>query len=255
MPQTSQMKPGMPANLLAQVRNISVRRGQHVLLDGVTLNISPGELVVVLGPNGGGKSTLARALLGLLRPNGGEVWRRPGLRVGYVPQSIPRDPTLPISTRDFLRLGGGALPATKPELVASLNIAPILDKPFAGLSGGELKRAALARAMLRQAELLVLDEPLAGVDAVSQSGIHQFIRTYQSQTGAGVLIIMHDILSALDIADRLICLDTQIGAEGLPEQIVQAPEFAAMFGDGLTRLAQSAVLGAPATQIPQAIHG
>jgi zinc transport system ATP-binding protein len=228
---------------LIDAKSVGVRRGGAAILDRVDLTLERGELVVVLGPNGAGKSTLARVLLGLERPSSGTVLRDPSLRVGYVPQALRRDPTLPVSTAAFLRLARRQSPHQTRELYEALDIDKLLHRPIAGLSGGELRRVALARALAQEPDILVLDEPLAGVDAASQEPIYELIAEHGRRTGAGIVLIAHEILNAVRLAQRILCLEVGPMALGTPAQVLITPAFAHLFGKAMAMAAANELAG------------
>ena len=135
--------------------------GQNVL-DNIALSVEPGQIVTLIGPNGAGKTTLVRAVLGLLKPDSGSVWRKPKLRVGYMPQKLHVDPTLPLSVLRFLRLVPGVDRARAQSALKEVGAEQVIDSPVQSISGGEMQRVLLARALLREPELLVLGEPGQG---------------------------------------------------------------------------------------------
>ena len=241
---------------LLQAEAISVRRGNALVLSEVNLSLARGELLMVLGPNGAGKSTLARVLLGLEPPSSGSIIRAPQISVGYVPQAVRRDPTLPLSTQGFLDLAGSRAATDSARLVAALGVEPLLDRPLASLSGGELRRAALARALMRRPDLLVLDEPLAGIDAASQTPICELIAEHGRTTGAGIVLIAHEILTAARLAQRILCLDIKPQALGAPADVLKSPAFARLFGPAMAAAASSQLALDRQSSIPDmAAHG
>ena len=168
-------KPGAGGPLL-EARGIVVRIGRHELLSGVDLELSAGEILSLIGPNGAGKTTLVRVLLGVLRPSAGRVVRRPGLVVGYVPQRLHLDPTLPLPVRHFLALGGRRRdPASLAAALAEVGAGHLERALMSELSGGEFQRATLARALVRDPDLLILDEPAQGVDFNGQLELYALI--------------------------------------------------------------------------------
>ena len=212
-------------------RGLAVVRQGRRILDGVDLAVGPGEIVTLIGPNGAGKSTLARVLLGLERPDEGEVATRPGLRIGYSPQLLALDPALPLDVRRFLTLG---TPATRERLVAVLArvglAEALLRRQMRALSGGELHRALLARALLREPDLLVLDEPLSGVDVSGQLELYALIDRIREETGAGVLLVSHDLHLVMARTDRVLCLDGHVCCAGRPLEVARDPAFVRLFG-------------------------
>lgn len=240
---------------LVEARQLSLRRGERSVLDEVDIKIEPGDFLVVLGPNGAGKSTLARALLGLERGSEGDVRRRERLKVGYVPQSVRRDPTLPLTTADFVRLGQGKPVAEASELLEALGAAPLLKRPVATLSGGEMRRAALARALLREPELLVLDEPFAGVDAPGQATIRGLLATVQKRSGCAIMLIAHEVLTVIGLAKRVLCLETRVLLSGTPASVVSSSVFERLFGQVIAHAAREELGALPLGQSQDHGHG
>ena len=215
---------------LVEARGVSVRFGRRSVLEAVDLSVHPGEIVTLIGLNGAGKSTLLRVLLGILRPHQGEVVRAPGLRIGYAPQHVHRDPILPMTVRRFLTLGAPASRERLESLLAEVGAGAILDHPLAEISGGELHRVLLARALLREPGLLVLDEPLAGVDVTGQSELYRLIAKIRDRYGCGVLLVSHDLHLVMAATDTVVCLNRHVCCTGHPHSIARHPEFVSMFG-------------------------
>ncbi|HMR29354.1 MAG TPA: metal ABC transporter ATP-binding protein [Geminicoccaceae bacterium] len=216
-----------------RARGLGVSRRGKAVLSRVDLDIAAGEIVTLIGPNGAGKSTLVKALLGLIATDAGEVWRRPGLRIGYSPQSVSIDPVLPLSVRRFLDLGG---PAGRTEALAALaevGAEETIDRQVAALSGGELHRVLLARALLRRPELLVLDEPLSGVDVQGQAELYGLIGRLRDRTGAAVLLVSHDLHLVMARTDRVVCIEGHVCCSGHPVEVARDPAFRRLFGDRL----------------------
>ena len=218
---------------LVEAREVSVRFGQRSVLEEVSLAVHAGEIVTLVGLNGAGKSTLVRVLLGIIRPHFGEVVRAPGLRIGYSPQHVHRDPILPMTVRRFLTLGAPATRERLESLLAEVGAGAILDHPLAEISGGELHRVLLARALLREPGLLVLDEPLAGVDVTSQSDLYRLIATIRDRYGCGVLLVSHDLHLVMAATDTVVCLNRHVCCTGHPRAITRHPEFVSLFGPHL----------------------
>ena len=219
---------------LVEARGVTVRLGRRNVLDAVDLSVRAGEIVTLIGLNGAGKSTLIRAVLGIVRPDSGEIRRAPGLRVGYSPQHVQRDPIMPMTVRRFLTLGA---PATREKLEAVLDEVgadPILDYPLAEISGGEMQRVLLARALLREPGLLVLDEPLAGVDVTSQSELYRLIAAIRDRHGCGVLMVSHDLHLVMAATDTVVCLNRHVCCTGRPQSVLRDPEFISLFGPHLS---------------------
>ena len=222
--------PASNADCLVKVNQVSVRIGDRLLLDRVDLTVARGEVVTLVGLNGAGKTTLVRVLLGLVKADVGSVTRAPGLRIGYSPQQVQPDPTLPLNVRRFLTLGGPAPRRRLQKMLAEVGAGDVLGRPFAELSGGELHRVLLARALLREPDLLVLDEPLAGVDITGQSELYQLIGTLRDRYGFGVLLVSHDLHVVMASTDRVVCINRHVCCTGHPESVAQHPEFVSLFG-------------------------
>lgn len=211
--------PGM--DTLLEASELTVGR----ILDRVSLAISPGEIVVLIGPNGSGKTTLVKALLGLAR-HSGAVTRKPGLRIGYVPQHFPRDSSLPITVARFLGLYGGDVQAA----LARVGCEKLAGLQLATLSGGEMARALLARAIAHKPDLLVLDEPFAGVDLAGEAALYALIAELRDELGCGVLLVSHDLHVVMAQASRVICLNRHICCQGEAGDVVRDPAFVELFG-------------------------
>jgi zinc transport system ATP-binding protein len=218
--------------MLITATNLSVRLGGAEVLSQISFAVAPAEIVTVLGPNGSGKSTLLRALLGMVPLAGGAVTRTPGLRIGYVPQKLAIDPSFPLSVRRFLSLPRRVGDAEAEAVLARVGMAGSGAKPLAGLSGGQLQRVMLARALLGRPGLLVLDEPTQGLDQPGEAAFYRLIAEVRQETGAAVLMVSHDLHVVMAASDRVICLNHHICCEGTPRVVSAAPEYRALFGLG-----------------------
>ena len=215
---------------LISASNLCVKRGAQQILHGVSLDVHRGEIVTVIGPNGAGKTTLVRALLGLIKPDQGSVRCANNLRIGYMPQKLFLDAPLPLTVAQYLQLTHQKLQGI--DTVASeTGIAALLRKPVAEISGGELQRVSLARALLRKPELLVLDEPVQGVDISGQGALYQLIDTLRDHYRCGVLMVSHDLHVVMARTDTVICINQHVCCHGHPEDVSQHPAFQALFGD------------------------
>ena len=163
------------SDALIRLEQVGVTFGGEAVLDSIDLAVAPGQIVTLIGPNGAGKTTLVRAVLGLLKPHHGKVWRKPKLRIGYMPQKIQVDATLPLSVLRFLRLVPGVDRAAALSALQEVGAEQVIDSPIQTISGGEMQRVLLARALLREPQLLVLDEPVQGVDVVGQAELYNLI--------------------------------------------------------------------------------
>lgn len=216
---------------LIEARGIAVRYGARLVLDHVDISLRPREIVTVIGLNGAGKSTLVRALLGLIAVDAGTITRRPGLSIGYAPQYLDVDPTLPLTVERFLALDtrhrGGDI-ATELDVVGATHLAA---EQMATLSGGETHRVLLARALLGRPDLLVLDEPMSGVDVSGQAELYAMLRGVRDRRGCGVLLVSHDLHLVMAATDTVICLNHHICCTGHAEAVIKDPAFAELFGE------------------------
>jgi zinc transport system ATP-binding protein len=203
-------------------------RGRDILTDA-SIAVHAGEVVTLIGPNGAGKSTLVRIILGLMRPDRGEVKKRPGLTIGYLPQRFRIDPALPMTAGRFLSLAGADETQIR-EVLEEMGIGDAAEKQVHDLSGGEFQRLLLARALARKPDLLVLDEPLQGVDVVGQADLYKRIGQVRDELGAGVLLVSHDLHLVMAETDRVICLNHHVCCAGQPDAVSRDPEFLSLFG-------------------------
>ena len=222
---------------LIRLQQVSVGFRQESVLENVQLTVNAGEIVTLIGPNGAGKTTLVRAVLGLLKPDSGSVWRKPRLRIGYMPQKLTVDPTLPLSVLRFLRLVPGVDRAAALTALAEVGAEQVIDSPLQNISGGELQRVLLARALLREPELLVLDEPVQGVDVAGQAELYRLITELRDRHGCGVLMVSHDLHLVMSTTDQVVCLNRHVCCSGHPEQVSGDPAFVELFGQDAQSLA------------------
>ncbi|HSX69938.1 MAG TPA: zinc ABC transporter ATP-binding protein ZnuC [Pseudomonas sp.] len=222
---------------LIQLDGVGVAFAGQPVLQQVQLTVRPGEIVTLIGPNGAGKTTLVRAVLGLLKPDSGTVRRKTRLRIGYMPQKLHVDPTLPLSVLRFLRLVPGVDRAAAHAALEEVGAGQVLDSPLQSVSGGELQRVLLARALLRQPELLVLDEPVQGVDVAGQAELYRLITQLRDRHGCGVLMVSHDLHLVMSTTDQVVCLNRHVCCSGHPEQVSNDPAFVELFGQDAKSLA------------------
>jgi zinc transport system ATP-binding protein len=217
---------------LIAAQNITVRFGGSNVLENVTLALEPGEIVTVLGPNGSGKSTLLRALLGILPLAGGQVQWRADLKIGYVPQRLAMDHSMPMTVRRFLSLPHKVSAADALDALEKVGMSGTEQRQMIDLSGGQFQRVLLARALLSKPHLLMLDEPTQGLDQPGEAAFYRLIDEVRGQTGTAVLMVSHDLHVVMAASDRVICLNHHICCEGTPRVVSNAPEYRALFGLG-----------------------
>ena len=217
---------------LIETSGLSVAFGGAPVLRDVTLTIRKGEILTVVGPNGSGKSTLIRALIGAEKLSGGLLTRKPDLKIGYVPQKLLIDRTLPLTVRRFLDLPWAITDSEAERLLDWAGAADLGRHQMAGLSGGQTQRVLLARALKSRPDLLVLDEPTQGLDQPGAASFYQKIEALRGETGCAVLMVSHDLHVVMAASDRVICLNGHICCQGAPEQVVKAEAYRALFGSG-----------------------
>ena len=217
---------------LITAENLTIRLDGHEVLSNVSLKVQRAEIVTILGPNGSGKSTLLRALLGILRPVSGQVTRRAGLVIGYVPQKLAVDRTLPMTVRRFLSLPLRVSDADAAAALDRVGLPDVAGRQMADLSGGQFQRVLLARALLARPDLLILDEPTQGLDQPGEAAFYRLIEEVRQQTGVAVLMVSHDLHVVMAASDRVICLNGHVCCEGTPRVVSNAPEYRALFGLG-----------------------
>ena len=217
---------------LLDVENLTVNLGGNIVLSGVNLSLDPGEIVTIVGPNGSGKSTLLRAILGAVRGASGTVRRAPGLRIGYVPQKLAIDPTLPLTVARFLSLPRRVAPALSKSALEQAGAEHLDQHQMSDLSGGQFQRVLLARALLTRPQLLILDEATQGLDQPGSAAFYQRIEQVRQDIGCAVLMVSHELHVVMAASDRVICLNGHVCCHGTPEHVASAPEYRALFGSG-----------------------
>ncbi len=211
--------------------DLTVKLGGQAIIDGVDIAVGVSEIVILIGPNGSGKTTLVRTLLGLVEADLGSVTRKDRLVIGYVPQHLQIDPTLPLTVGRFLTLGTRASARDLQAALDEVGVVQVLHSPVQSLSGGQMRRVLLARALLRDPDLLVLDEPTAGVDVAGQAALYDLVRTIRDKRGCGVLLISHNLHLVMAAADRVVCLNHHVCCEGQPASVSRNPAYLDLFGE------------------------
>ncbi|MBT9384772.1 metal ABC transporter ATP-binding protein [Pseudooceanicola sp. CBS1P-1] len=217
---------------LVTLSGVAVRMGGHEVLRDVDFTIRRGEIVTFVGPNGSGKSTLMRVIVGALKPAAGTVRRAPGLRIGYVPQKLHIDQTLPLTARRFLSLPHRVAPDRIAAALEHAGAGGLQDRQMSGLSGGQFQRVLLARAILSNPDLLILDEATQGLDQPGSAAFYRQIEAVRQDLGCAVLMVSHELHVVMSASDRVVCLNGHVCCEGAPEHVASAPEYRALFGTG-----------------------
>lgn len=217
---------------LIYIKDLAVTYGVNTVLKNVSLSIEPGEIVTIVGPNGSGKTSLFRAIIGATKPSLGSVELKPGLKLGYVPQRLHIDQTLPVTVERFLRLTERVSSKTCEDALETAGVPDILKRQMSQLSGGQFQRVLLARALLNKPDVLLLDEATQGLDQPGSASFYRQIETVCRETGCAVLMISHELHVVMSASDRVICLNGHVCCEGTPANVASAPEYRALFGTG-----------------------
>jgi zinc transport system ATP-binding protein len=227
-------RPFDEAALLA-ARSVSFVRDGRIILENIDIDIAAREIVTLIGPNGAGKTSLVRILLGLVTPDGGEVRRMTNLRIGYAPQRFDLVPSMPMTVERFLAMAPKAGHASIGDALDEVGATRVRASQLTALSGGELQRVVLARALLREPELLVLDEPVRGVDYAGEAELYTLIGRLRDQRGLGVLLVSHDLHVVMAQSDRVVCVNRHVCCSGIPEMVARSPEYVRLFGPEAAR--------------------
>jgi zinc transport system ATP-binding protein len=203
---------------LIQLENISVQRDEREILRNVDFDLNAKEIVTLIGPNGAGKSTLIKVLLGIMSPNKGKVHFSKKLKMAYVPQKFNPSASLPLRVQDLLDLEF-CEKRLRQEIIHDTGISKLQESRVQQLSGGERQRVLLARALLRQPDILILDEPMQGLDIQSEAELYEYVRSLPERYGCAVLMVSHDLQWVMQGTHRVVCLNKHICCSGLPESI------------------------------------
>lgn len=230
-------------NLLLEAQHLSHCYGEKWVLRDVSLQLHRGEILTLIGPNGAGKSTLLKILLGLLTPTEGTIWRAPNLQIGFMPQKIQIDATLPLNVKRFISLGRPRYQSQERfktllrQVTEELKITPLLPQAVQSLSGGEMQRVLLARALIREPNLLALDEPVQGVDINGQSELYHYLDAIRHRLNCGIIMVSHDLHLVMKSTDQVLCLNQHVCCSGRPQAVAENPVYAQIFGEAAQELA------------------
>lgn len=217
---------------LLSIEALSVSYGANTVLRNVALSVEPGEIVTIVGPNGSGKTSLLKAIIGATQPSSGRVTRKPGLTIGYVPQRLHIDPTLPITVERFLRLTARLDQHSCAQALEDAGVPDLMKQQMSQLSGGQFQRVLLARALINRPALLLLDEATQGLDQPGSAAFYRQIEAVRRDTGCAILMISHELHVVMSASDRVVCLNGHVCCQGTPAVVASAPEYRALFGTG-----------------------
>ena len=220
----------MATELLLQARDISFTQGGRLILDRISFELARAQITTIIGPNGAGKSTLINIVTGLIADFDGELEKRPGLRIGYLPQKVNVNSLMPLSVERLLRLTHDPDDRQVDEALSRTGVSRLRGRQVRSLSEGELKRVLLARTALGRPDLIVLDEPTSGVDVTGEIHMYELIGEMRERLGCAVLLVSHDLHLVMSKTDQVLCLNQHLCCSGLPESVSQHPEYQALFG-------------------------
>ena len=215
---------------LIEITNLKVRYGSKIVLQNMNLSVADGEIVTIVGPNGSGKTTLFKAIIGTAPISTGKVKLRSNLKIGYVPQQLIIDQSLPITVERFLKVAQKTTANALEKALNLVGVEDILKFQMSNLSGGELQRVLLARALIGEPDILLLDEATRGLDQPGVATFYRKVDDIRKNTDCAVLMISHDLHVVMSASDRVICLNGHICCEGAPDSVASSPEYKALFG-------------------------
>lgn len=212
---------------LIELKNIGLKIDGKQIIDGISLQLKRGKITTLIGPNGGGKTSLARIMLGIIKPTSGSVMAMSQLKIGYMPQKLNLEKNIPISARDFVELENGKIDQ---KLATRLNVEKILDKQIHDLSGGQLQKILFLRALSGKPDLLVLDEPTQYMDVAAIVEFYQILEEIRAESKCTILLISHDLHLVMQKTDLVFCVNHHVCCHGTPEDVNQHPEYLSLFG-------------------------
>ncbi len=219
-------------NMIAKLENIGLKINKNSILKDINLELKKGEITTLIGPNGGGKTSIARILLGLLNPTNGKVIKDPGLKIGYMPQRIEIEKTIPLTALDFLLLFclDKKLNQDLKNLIEKLGIKKILNHQLYDLSGGQLQKVLFLSSIINKPNLIVLDEPTQYMDINATQDFYKVVDEVRKTNNCAVLLISHDLHMVMQKTDFVFCVNHHICCHGTPESVNQHPEYISLFG-------------------------
>ena len=222
-------------DILVKLNNVGFRQNKKWLVEGVSLEVKKGKIITLIGPNGSGKSTTAKIALGIYKDIEGSVEKHTN-KVGYVPQKITIDWTLPLRVKDFMILTEVLKEEEIDDALSLTGVIHLKNKNLGNLSGGEFQRVLLARAISKKPELLVLDEPVQGVDYTGEIALYELIKKISDTLNCGILLISHDLHTVMTATDHVVCLNGHVCCSGTPKDIVKNNEYKSLFGDRASQI-------------------
>ena len=222
-------------DILVKLNKVGFRQNKKWLVEGVSLEVKKGKIITLIGPNGSGKSTTAKIALGIYKDIEGSVEKNTN-KVGYVPQKITIDWTLPLRVKDFMILTEVLKEEEIDDALSLTGVMHLKNKNLGNLSGGEFQRVLLARAISKKPELLVLDEPVQGVDYTGEIALYELIKKISDTLNCGILLISHDLHTVMTATDHVVCLNGHVCCSGTPKDVVKNNEYKSLFGDRASQI-------------------
>ena len=222
-------------NILVELNKVGFKQNNKWLVEGVTLKVEKGKIVTLIGPNGSGKSTTAKIALGIYKNIEGSVEKFTN-KVGYVPQKISIDWTLPLRVYDFMLLTEDIKDEAIEEALTLTGVTHLKNENLGNLSGGEFQRVLIARAISKKPELLVLDEPVQGVDYTGEIALYELIKKISDTLNCGILLISHDLHTVMTATDHVVCLNGHVCCSGTPMDVAKNNEYKTLFGEQASQI-------------------
>jgi len=223
-------------SFLIQAKDLCVKRHNKNILENIFVNVKKNDFITIIGPNGAGKSVLLECLMGSFVPDSGEIIKKNNLSVGYIPQNFNPESSMPISVKRFLTLKKKFTPQELINIASETNISEILEKNLSNLSGGELQKVLLARSLLDEPELLILDEPAQNLDIKNQLNFYNLLNSIYKNRELSILMVSHDLHMVMSSTKQVICLYHHICCSGEPQTVAKDPEFISLFGNDMAKM-------------------
>ena len=223
-------------NALISATNVSVLKNQKSILKNIDIKINKNDFITIIGPNGAGKTMLLKCLMGFYKPNFGEIQKKDKLKIGYMPQSINIINTMPMTVKNFITVRKKYDDISFKKVISEVEISQLVNKQLSVLSGGEMQRVLLARSLLNNPDLLVLDEPAQNLDISGQLSFYKLIQEIYSKRNISILMVSHDLHLVMVSTKKVLCLSNHICCSGKPQQVAKDPEFISMFGKDMANM-------------------
>ena len=223
-------------NALISAHNLSVIRNEKAILKNIDVEINKNDFLTIIGPNGAGKTMLLKCLMEFYKPDSGKIIKKPNLRIGYMPQSINIINTMPMSVRNFITVRKKFDEISFRHVISETETDKVINKQLSVLSGGEMQRVLLARSLLNNPELLILDEPAQNLDVSGQINFYKLLQSIYSKRNLSILMVSHDLHLVMVSTKKVLCLSNHICCVGKPQQITKDPEFISMFGKDMANI-------------------